>query len=267
MEKELISLIYSKKEDNSPKTDRNSKEKNVNLDVYFQKNSIILINKIRDLFIEYDTDKSNSFDQNEFYQMFNINKIPIKMDEIIYLFDFNKQKKAITFSELINLTFDSDFDKRYKEVISKVKIRCERGIISPNDFSGMLSHLCEFSKISSDAKNLRKQLMRAKKKNTLKSFKIIENNKYHIRSKTKDEIFMEKKAGQNTSVDKIRKLCNIKIIENNKKEIISRNRNNLTELDSTYQALEKSNKMKEDHDNMINSIETMIEITKKNRKK
>ena len=67
MEKELISLIYSKKEDNSPKTERNSKEKNLNLDVYFQKNSIILINKIRDLFIEYDKYKSNFFDKNKYY--------------------------------------------------------------------------------------------------------------------------------------------------------------------------------------------------------
>ena len=72
MEKELINLIYSKKGDNSPKPDRNnsSKEKKLNLDVYFQKNSINIINKIRDLFIEFDVDKSNSFDQNKFYQMF-----------------------------------------------------------------------------------------------------------------------------------------------------------------------------------------------------
>ena len=42
MEKELINLIYSKNDDNSSKTDRinYSKEKNINLDVYFQKNSI-----------------------------------------------------------------------------------------------------------------------------------------------------------------------------------------------------------------------------------
>ena len=63
--------------------------------------------------------KSNSFDQNELYQMFNINKIPIKMDEIIYLFKFNNHKKSISFSELINLTFDPNFDMRYKEVITK----------------------------------------------------------------------------------------------------------------------------------------------------
>ena len=265
MEKELINLIYSKNDDNSSKTDRNnySKEKNINLDVYFQKNSITLINKIRDLFIEFDIDKSNSFDQNEFYTMFNINKIPIKMEEIIYLFDFNKHKKAISFSELINLTFDSDFDKRYNVVIAKVKTRLEMGIICPNDFCGMLSHLCEFRKLSYDANNFRKEFIRIKKKSILKDRNNIKINKYFTKSKTKDEINMEIKPNQNSSEDKIRKLNNKKLIEENKKIINGRNRNNLTELNSTYEAIEKSNKMKEAHDNMINSIETIIDITKK----
>ena len=268
MEKELISLIYSKKSNNSPKTDRNNynkeKEKNLNLDVYFQKHSIILINKIRDLFREFDVDKSNSFDQNEFYQMFNINKIPIKMEEIIYLFNFNKQKKAITFSELIKLTFDSDFDKRYKIIISKVKSRCEKGIICPNDFSGMLSHLCEFGKLSSDAKNFRKELLRSKRKSTLKHITITESNRQYIRSKTKDEIKIEKKeSNKHMSEDKIKRQSSKKFDENNKKISNSRNRTNLTEMNSDYQVLEKSHKMKEEHDNMINYIKTIIEITKK----
>ena len=266
MEKELINLIYSKKEDNFLKTNRNnySKGKNLNLDVYFQKNSINIIHKICDLFIEFDIDNSNSFDQNKLYQMFNINKIPIKMDEIIYLFNINKHKKVITFSELINLTFDSDFDKRYKEVISKVKTRCEKGIICPNDFSGMLSHLCEFSILSSDYKNIRKEpIMGTKRKNTLKHLNAIENNKYYIRSKTKDEIDMEQKSNQNTSVDKIRKISNKKVVENNEKKTHSRNKINLTELHSIYHIFENSNKVKEYSDNMLNSIEAIIEIAEK----
>ena len=266
MEKELISLIHKKKVDNITKTDRNNnskeKEKKLNLDVYFQKNSIILIKKIRDLFIEFDVDKSNSFDQNEFYLMFNINKIPIKMDEIIYLFNFNKQKKAITFSELIKLTFDSDFDKRYKEVISKVKTRCEKGIICPNDFSGMLSHLCEFGKLSSDAKNFRKELMKSKRKNTLKHINIIDNNRHYIKSKTKDEIFIEKKSNKNISEEVIRRQSSKKNDEN-KKIVNSRNRINLTEMHSDFQVLEKTHKMKQEHDSMINYIKTILEITKK----
>ena len=260
MEKELINLIYSKKADNSSKTDRNNyskeKEKNLNLNVYFQKKPIILINKIRDLFIEFDIDKSNSFDQNEFYHMFNINKIPIKMDEIKYLFNFNKQKKTITFSELIKLTFDSDFDKRYKVIISKVKTRCEKGFICPNDFSEMLSHLCEFGKLSSDVKNYRKELLRSKRKNTLKHINITESNRQYIMGKTKDEIKMEKESNNHMSEDTIEKKSSKKISNN-------RNRSNLSEMNSDYQVLEKTHKMKEENDNMINYIKTIIEITKK----
>ena len=60
----------------------------------------------------------------------------------------------------------------------------------------MLSHLCEFSKLSSDIKYIRKELIRAKRKNTLKRLNIIENNKYYIRNKTKNEKIIEKKPSQ-----------------------------------------------------------------------
>lgn len=260
MEKELVNLIYSKYEKNYPKTERNnySKEKNINLDFYFQKNSINLINKIRDLFIEFDVDHSDSFDQNEFYKMFNLNKIPIKMEEIIYLFKFSNRKKTISFSELIKLTFDSDFDKRYKDVITKIKPRCEIGIICPNDFSGMLSHLCEFGKLSSNAKKYSKNILKIKRKSTRNIAGI--NSKLYIRSKTKQEIDMEKiKENKNNDKDKLKRES-LKINEENK---LSRNVNNLTD----FEFINKSQKLKEENDNIINTFKTILEITNKKVKR
>ena len=269
MEKEFINLINSKNENNYPKTERNvyPKEKKINLDIFFQKHSIDLIKKIVDLFVEFDKDKSNSFDRFEFCKMFNINKIPIKMDEIIYLFKFNAQKKTISFFELINLTFNPDFDLRYKEVISKIKPRLELGIICPNDFSEMLSHLCEFGKLSADAKKIRKSISKPKK-NELNSLINNNNNKHYIKSKTKDEINYIKpvtKIGKkiiNKKSFNINKEVYLKKSSNNL--IYNRNRNkNIMESYTDPELFRKMNKFKEENDHMVNNYKTIIEIAKK----
>ena len=266
MEKEFINLIHTKDDKNYPKTDRNiyPREKNRNLNFYFQKNSLDLINKIRDLFIEFDEDKSNSFDQNELYQMFNINKIPIKMDEIIYLFKFNNQKKSISFSELINLTFDPNFDMRYKEVITKIKPRCEIGIICPNNFSGMLSHLCEFGKLSSDAKNFRKKIIRTKRKGN-KLNNIVNNSKYFIRSKTKDEINKVKEIKSSREI-KNSKLSFKKIEKLSIKSFNERNRNNNISIPQSltdYEFMKGTQKLNKESEFMIDTFKTILEITNK----
>lgn len=268
MEKEFINLINSKNEKNYPKTERNEypKEKKINLDIFFQKHSIDLIKKIVDLFVEFDKDKSNSFDRFEFFKMFNINKIPIKMDEIIYLFKFNAQKKTISFFELINLTFNPDFDLRYKEVISKIKPRLELGIICPNDFSEMLSHLCEFGKLSADAKKIRKSISKPKKieLNSL----INNNNKHYIKSKTKDEINNIKtitKIGKNI-INKISFNINKEdyLKKSSKKLIYNRNRNkNIMESFTDPELFKTINKFKEEENYMVNNYKTILEIAKK----
>ena len=268
MEKEFINLINSKNENNYPITERNvyPKEKKINLDIFFQKHSIDLIKKIVDLFVEFDKDKSNSFDRFEFFQMFNINKIPIKMDEIIYLFKFNAQKKTISFFELINLTFNPDFDLRYKEVISKIKPRLELGIICPNDFSEMLSHLCEFGKLSADAKKIRKSISKPKKieLNSL----INNNNKHYIKSKTKDEINNIKtitKIGKNI-INKISFNINKEdyLKKSSKKLIYNRNRNkNIMESFTDPELFKTINKFKEEENYMVNNYKTILEIAKK----
>ena len=268
MEKELINLIDSKNENNNySKTERNQyqKEKKINLEIFYQKSSIDLITKIVDLFIEFDEDKSNSFDRFEFYKMFNLNKIPIKMDEIIYLFNFNAHKKAISFSELINLSFNPDFDLRYQKVISKIKPRLEIGIICPNDFSGMLSHLCEFGKLS-NTKKYRKKISKINK-NENNYLNHIKNNKIYIKSKTREEIDFENNPN-NIAKKSVKKISFNKKDESpkklNKSIINQRNRNNnLMESFTDTQNFKTMNKLKEENEKMVNNYKTIIEITKK----
>jgi hypothetical protein len=263
MEEEFIKLINNKNNNiskSNPKTQRYEfPSKKINLGLYYQKHSLDLINKIRDLFIEFDVDKSNTFDQYEFYEMFNINKIPIKMEEIIYLFKFNSRKKSITFSELIHLTFNPDFDKRYKEVIEKIKPRCETGIICPEDFSGMLSHLCEFGKLSSDTKKFRKKISKSKESLILNYLKT--KSKFGI---DKDDIIQNK----DDKVPLTFRLSNKKV-DNSSKSIYNRNNStNIISLSLTDSELSK--KIKEFNSEnyyIVNTFKTILEISHKKLKR
>ena len=250
MEKEFINLINSKNTNNYPLTERNNsqKEKKINLDIFFQKHSIDLIKKIVDLFIEFDIDKSNSFDRFEFFQMFNINKIPIKMDEIIYLFNFDTHKKTISFWELINLTFNPDFNARYREVITKIKPRLEIGIICPNNFSEMLSHLCEFGKLSSNSKrNIKINSIKNRMKNIIKrnNNKKVNIEKYNIRH-----------LSLNIEEESSKKLNNKKIYNRNKSK-------NIIESSTDSELFKKMNQFKKENRKMKDNYKTIIDITKK----
>jgi hypothetical protein len=132
--------------------------KHVNLKLIYPKISLERINKIRDLFLEFDEDKSRTFDQNELYLMFNMNKIPITFDEVKYLFGFTNSKKGLTFNEFIQLTVSQYFSNKFKKlVMNKIRHRTKEGDICPNDFNDMLSHLCEFTKLSRDLKKRAKE--------------------------------------------------------------------------------------------------------------
>ena len=285
MEKEFINLINAK--DKKTYSQRNTKikkniikslkldkpivkslpkERKINLDFYFQKKSIDLINKIRDLFIEFDEDKSNSFDQYEFYRMFNVNKIPIKMEEIIYLFKFNAHKKVISFSELINLTIDPEFDQRYKEVIDKVRPRCEIGIICPINFSGMLSHLCEFGKLSPDAKKFHKNLSKLKSKSVFSNSLLENNNRYYLKHKLSSPM---KEQKDKTKLE-MRKSCPIHYKEGERsprrrRSIFDRNTEfiELVELMPDFEFYKKTKELKKENEEMQKSIRTILEISHK----
>ena len=134
------------------------KENDSIIDLLYQKGSIEKIKKIRDLFIEFDTNKTHTLDQREIYLMFNINKIPIKYDEVKELFGFNRRNKYIKFYDFIKLTLNKNFAEKFKILIkSKVKQRLNEGEICPNDFGEMLAHLAEFEQLSPEIKNKKRE--------------------------------------------------------------------------------------------------------------
>ena len=130
----------------------------------------------------------------------------------------------------------------------------------------MLSHLCEFGKLSADAKKIRKSISKPKKieLNSL----INNNNKHYIKSKTKDEINNIKtitKIGKNI-INKISFNINKEdyLKKSSKKLIYNRNRNkNIMESFTDPELFKTINKFKEEENYMVNNYKTIIEIAKK----
>ena len=151
--------------------------KNVNLNLIFPKISMERIMKIRDLFLDFDADKNRAFDKDEIYLMFNMNKIPITKKEVIDLFGFNNRKKYVNFFDFIQLTVNEQFSNKFKKLImEKIKFRCSKNDICPIDFSEMLSHLCEFVKLSPELKDrTRELLLKNIAKNTKRGSKTVNN--------------------------------------------------------------------------------------------
>ena len=178
---------YNKSSDN--RVNNLERTKNLNLNLIFPKISIERINKIRDLFIEFDVDKNRTFDKDEIYLMFNTNKIPITKEEIIYLFGFNKRKKYINFNEFINLTVNEEFSNKFtKLIMEKIRYRCNESDICPNDFNDMLSHLCEFGKLSPELKEkTRNEQINNKNQNEKSDYKILDNENKNQNKSNIDE--------------------------------------------------------------------------------
>lgn len=234
------------KADNSNNMENSKKKENdFIIDLIYQKGSIEKIKKIRDLFIEFDTNKTHTLDQREIYLMFNINKIPITYDEVKELFGFSRRNKYIKFYDFIKLTLNKNFAEKFKIFIkSKVKQRLNVGEICPNDFGEMLSLLSEFEQLSPEIKNkkregqikyvkpapssvpkflLKWQLERNNRYNKKKTYDTSKNNnKDNINDSMKDDNIVEqnKKSGKDVTNN----------TDNNNKET----KNNLDKKESAF---------------------------------
>ena len=72
----------------------------------FQKKTLEKIYKMRDIFLQFDEDKSRTLEITELFTMFNSNEIPVTKNELIELFtQKNEKKKKIWEYKLTFLDF------------------------------------------------------------------------------------------------------------------------------------------------------------------
>ena len=84
-------------------TDFEKKSKKFCPFLIYQKSTLEKVRKIRDLFVQFDTNKNKVFDKNELLSMFHCNNIPITVNELSSLFSFSKRKQSLSFLDFIRL--------------------------------------------------------------------------------------------------------------------------------------------------------------------
>lgn len=149
----LSRLLFETNFNNSYQTKNKSKynfseENKFKPELYFCKTELDKIYKIRDLFYEFDKDKSRTLDKDELYKMFNTNNIPITKEQINHIF---KNRKSLTFLDVVNFILDGTEKDNFRNVMRMVKQKYKKekkeNKFVPTDFNQVLEHFNEQAKI------------------------------------------------------------------------------------------------------------------------
>lgn len=81
-----------------------------------------ILENLKDMFIEIDSDGSGKLDMKEMKDMFKRNKIPINIREIEYLF-FDKKNKYVDFVGFKNFLLDEQKNQKFRVLMRKIKQR------------------------------------------------------------------------------------------------------------------------------------------------
>ena len=93
---------------------------------YFSRSMVKRLEKLRDIFLEFDKDFSRKLEINELFDMFKTNNIPVEMEDLITLFFKNQKLKkgeepCLNFFQLIEFAFNQDNERMFEVFIRKVK--------------------------------------------------------------------------------------------------------------------------------------------------
>ena len=120
----------------------------------FQKDIFDKVEKIRELFLKFDTDRNRTFECNEIVIMFNSNSIPITNEEVCKIFGFSTYKKHLSFLDFINFIFNIEFQENFSKHMREIKKRVSPNEVCPENFFEMLEHLCNYNRVKRDIRKL-----------------------------------------------------------------------------------------------------------------
>ena len=130
-----------------------------NPNLYFNPTELKKIYKIRDLFYEFDRDKSRTLDMDELYKMFNTNNIPITYEQLRAVFNY---KNTLTLMDLINFILGDEDKENFREVMRQIKNdlyhKEHKKRYIPTDFNELLEYFSEQGKIRDNMKILKKSI-------------------------------------------------------------------------------------------------------------
>lgn len=135
----------------------------------FHQGTLETIYKIRDIFLEFDEDRSRTLEICELYTMFNSNDIPITEEELIELFTKPHQKKKkiweyrLTFLDLVEFALDERCQTKFREVMNRIRKRCPDIVFLPLSLEQALEYIFHKGQIKLNMKKINKGIKRLEK--------------------------------------------------------------------------------------------------------
>ena len=145
--------------------------KNIKLELLFNKTTLSKIYQMRDMFLEFEEDHSRTLELRELLTMFNSNGIPITKEEIAYLFlgkpmnDHSYQSYKISFLDLVLFALNNENEDKFRNVMKRIKARTKTKTFIPMTIIESLGYVFKKGKITKNISTIQKCINKISNKN------------------------------------------------------------------------------------------------------
>ena len=237
-------LLSSISKSTSPSLYHTNK-KNLRLELLFNKSTLTKIYQMRDIFLEFDEDRSRTLELAELLAMFNSNGIPITKDEIVYLFigkpkhDHNFQHYKLTFLDFISFALNNESEEKFRRVMENIKTRVKTKTFIPMTLTQSLEYIFIKGKIKKNISTIKRCINKIDK---------VESNGEYVKIRKKKDIhYVLKKIGVGEDIN-ANKIC--KCFSN----VLTDTQDLLTKLEKDIEIEETIRKQKEKEQTTLEKI-------------
>lgn len=133
-----------------------NKNKKLKPELLFQKETLEKIYKMRDIFLQFDEDRSRTLEITELHTMFNTNGIPVTKDELVDIFTKKGEKRKkiweykLSFLDFVEFSLSDECDKKFRQLMKNIKNRVSNDTYLPMTFPQTLEYIFNKGKIKSN---------------------------------------------------------------------------------------------------------------------
>lgn len=184
-DKKLISSIAKQQTGNHPFMQH---IKQLKPELLFQKSTLDKIYQLRDIFLEFDEDRSRTLEISELFKMFNSNGIPVSKDELIDLFTWKTEEKKqiweykLTFLDFVEFSLSDVCEVKFRELMKKIKQRMNQQVYFPMTLKQSLEYIFNKGKINTNIKKIQRGIKKIETFEKKKNFQN-DDSKYQVLKK------------------------------------------------------------------------------------
>lgn len=209
-------LLTSIANNSCPTYQQPSSSKQLKPELLYNTTELSKLCQMRDIFLEFDADRSRTLEIKELLFMFNSNGIPITAEELVELFTEPGKKKKniweykISFLDFIKFALDYECEEKFRKIKEKIQLRHNNKLFIPLTLAHCFDYIFKKEKIKGCIDKIDKGIKKVEK--------LEKNKKVNLGGN-----FMLKKIGITNDINVV-KICKCF------KDVIETSKNNLEKI-------------------------------------